>query len=77
MGFGLHISGVNFGASGLGNAEKLVSPDHHFLHLKGVVVFHKSTILLFSNALMGMSPHILVTVTDPFQLSLSSEAAFA
>ena len=36
MGFGLWVSGVNFGACGLGNAEQLVSPDHHFSHLKGV-----------------------------------------
>ena len=40
--------------------EALVSPDHHFLHLKGVAVFCKSTIPLCSNALKVMSPHILV-----------------
>ena len=30
MGFGFWVSGVNFKASGLGNAEMLASPDHHF-----------------------------------------------
>ena len=77
MDFGLQIPGVNFGTSGLGNAEQLVSPDHHFLHLKGVVVFHKSAFLLCSNAFMVMSLHILPTVTNPFQFSLNPEASFA
>ena len=39
-------SSVNFGASGLSQVEKLVGPDHHFLHLKGVAVFCKSVFYL-------------------------------
>ena len=76
IGFSFWVSGVNFGASGLSDAEKLVSPDSHILYLKGVVVFCKSMIPLCSNAFMVMSPHILLTVNDPFQLSLSPETAF-
>ena len=77
MGFSFQLPNVNFEASGLSDAEQLISPDHHFSHLKGVAVFHKSIFLLCSNAFMVVSPHILVTVTDPFQLSLHPETAFA
>ena len=77
MGFSLWVSSVNFGTSGLYNVEQLVIPDFHFLHLKGVVVFCKSTMPLCSNALIVVSPHVLATVTDSFQLSLSPEAAFS
>ena len=77
MGFGLWPSGVHFGFSGLSNEEQLVSPDNHFLHLKGVVVFHQSTFLLCSKTFMVMSPHFLVILTNPFQLSLHPETAFA
>ena len=77
VGFGLWVSGVNFGVSGHGNVEKLVSPAHHTAYLKGFVVFHKSTIPLCLNAVMIMSPHGLAAVTDHFKLSLSPEAAFA
>ena len=76
MGFGLQLSSVDFCASGLSNAKQLVSPDYHFLHLKGVVVFHKSAILLCSNTLVVMFAHVLATVADPFQLSLHPETAF-
>ena len=64
-----------FWVSGLNDAEQLVSSDNHSLHLKEVVVFCKSTIQICFNALMVMSPHILTTVTDPFQYSLSPEVA--
>ena len=52
-------------------------PDHHSMHLKGDVVFCKSTIPLCLNAVIVMSPHSLGAVTDPFQLSLSPEVAIA
>ena len=77
MGFGPWLSSVNFGTSGLSHAEQLAGPDHHFLHLKGVVVFHKSMFLLCSYNFMVISPHILETVIDSFQLSLGPETAFA
>ena len=77
MDLGVWVSGVNLGVGGHGNAEQLVSPDCHPAHLKGVVVFHKSAIPLCLNALMVVSPHGLVAVANPFQLSLSPEAAFA
>ena len=67
MGFGLWVSGVNLGVSGHSNAEQLVSPDLYPVHLKGVAVFNKSSILLCLNALMVMSPHGLVAVVDHFQ----------
>ena len=51
MGLGLQVSGVNLGVSGQCNVQQLVSPDHHVIHLKGVVVFCKSTIQLCLNAL--------------------------
>ena len=73
----LWLSGVNFRTSGLSNSEQLVSSDCHFTHFKGVAVFHKSTFLLCSNTFMVMSPHILAILTDPFQLSLHPETAFA
>ena len=74
--FGLQVSGVNLGVSSHCNAEQLVSPDHHPMYLKGVVVFCKSTILLHLNALVVMSPHGLMAFANPFQLSLSPETAF-
>ena len=74
---GLQLSSVNFGASGLSSGEHLVSHYCNFSHLKGVAVLCKTTILLCSNALMVMSPHVLATVADPFQLSLCPEIAFA
>ena len=77
MAFRLLLSSVNFGASGLSDAEQLVSPDCHFSHLKGVAVFCKSAFPLCSNAFMVMSPHVLAIFTDPFQLSLCPETAFA
>ena len=77
LGFSLHVSVVNFGVDGLSNAEQLVSPDHHLVHLKGVVDFHKSTIPLLFDELMVVSPHGLAAVTDPFQLSLRPEPALA
>ena len=77
MGISLWVSGVNLGVGGYNNAEQLVCPDHHPAHLKGVMVFHKSTIPLCSNTLVVMSPHSLVAVTDHFQLSLRPEAALA
>ena len=77
IGFGIQVSGVNFGVGCHCNAEQLVSPDHHPAYLKGVAVFHKSAIPLCLNTLMVMSPHILVAVADPFQLILSPDAAFA
>ena len=70
MGFSLWLSSVNFGASGLTMQSSWSVLTCHFLHLKRVAVLHKSTIPLCSNTLMVMSPHFLVTVTDPFQLSL-------
>ena len=76
MGFSLQVSGVNLALSGHCNADQLVSPDHYPTDLKGVAVFCKSTIPLCLNALMVMSPHGLVAVANPFQLSLSPEAAF-
>ena len=76
MGFGLWVFGVNLGVSGHCNAEQLVSPDHHPMHLKGVAVLYKSTILLHWNALMVMCPHCLVAFANPFQLSLSPNTAF-
>ena len=57
-------------------AEQFISPDHHFLHLQGVAVFHKSAIPLWSNDFMVVSPHILVTVIE-LQLSFSPDVAFA
>ena len=77
MDLDLWVSGINLGVHGCCNAEQLVSPDHHPMHLKGVVVFCKSTVLLHLNTLMVVSPHGLATYADPFQLSLSPEAAFA
>ena len=77
MGFDLQVSGVNLGVSGHCNVEQLVSPDHHPMHLKEIAVFCKGTILLHLNALMVMSLHGLVHFTDPFQLSLNPETAFA
>ena len=68
MGFGLWLSSVNFGASCFSDVEQLVSPDHHFLHLKGVAVICN---------FMVMSQHILAIVALPFQLSLCPKAAFA
>ena len=47
------------------------------MHLKGVAVFHKSTILLHLNALMVVSLCGLGAFVNPFQLSLSPETAFA
>ena len=67
----------NLVVSGHCNAEQLVSPDHHIVHFKGVAVFHKSVSPLCLNALMVVSPHGLMAVSLPFQLSLSPEAAFA
>ena len=77
MRFGLWVSGVNLGVSGHCNVEQLVSPDHHAMHLKGVVVIHKSTVPFCLNAVMVMSPHSLVAFANPFQLTLSPETAFA
>ena len=77
VGFDLQVSGVNMGVSGHCSAEQLVSPDCHPKHVKGVVVFCKSTIPLCLNALMGMSPHGLAAFADPFQLSLSPKNVFA
>ena len=77
IGFSFQLSSVNFGASSLGNKEQLVSPGCHFLHVKGVAVFCKSACLLCSNAFMAVSPHVLVTVNDSFQLSLHPETAIA
>ena len=70
-------SGVDFRAGGLSNVEQLVSSDCHFLHFKGVAIFCKSAFLLCSNTFMAMIPHFLATLTDPFQLSLHPETAFA
>ena len=71
MGFGLQLSSVNFGASGFSNdAEQLVSPDHHFLHIlkelqsSSKSMWSHSVLTLF----MVISLHVLVNVTDPFQL---------
>ena len=47
----------------------------NLMHLKGVAVFCKSTILLCLNALMLMFPHDLVASADHFQLNLSPEPA--
>ena len=69
MSCALWLSSMTFGAHGLANAEQFVGLDCHFLHLKGVVVFHKSVLLLWSNNFMVMSPHVLVTVIDPLQLA--------
>ena len=77
MGFSFWLSSINFGADSLSNAEQLISPDHHFSYLKGFAVFYKSVFLLCSKALIVMSPNILVTVTDSFQLCLHPETAFA
>ena len=58
-------------------AGQLANPDCHFSHLKGIVVFCKSTFLLYANTSMVMSAHVLVTVIDSFQLSLCPETAFS
>ena len=74
----LHISkALQSSARAHCDAEQLVSPDHHPAHFKGIAVFCKSTILLPMNVLMVMSPDRLVAFTDPFQLNLSPETAFA
>ena len=77
MGFGLQFSSVNFGVGGLGNADQLVSPDHHLAHLKGVAFFLVSAILFCSDDLMIVTPHSMVAVANPLQLSLRTEAALA
>ena len=76
MRFSLWLSGVSFGTHGLSDAEQLISPDHHFLYLKGIAAFHKSMLPLWSNTSMVMSPHVLATVVDSLQLSFIPDGAF-
>ena len=54
--FGFRVSSVNLGVSGCCNVEQLNSPDHHPMHLKGVVVFCKSEIPHHLNTVMVVSP---------------------
>ena len=73
----LWLSGVKFRTSGLSNEEQFVSSVHHFSNFKGVAIFCKSAFPLCSNTFMVMSQHVLVILTDHFQLSLCPETVFA
>ena len=77
MSLGLWLSGVECGTHGLSNVEQFFGPDHHFSHHKGVVVFCKSVLFLWSNDFMVVSPHVLATIINSLQLKFSPDVTFA